>query len=179
MKKILLLLLVAVLAVSMLAGCSGGAAPKDPADVKGETFGDGNVSALVPTGWMGFNGADFFQDYEEGYDPNVIQIAKGAKSEFDLFSKPYIQINYYGAETSMAEPYSDLYDDVVELDPVSIGSRTWNGFTAKSADLPIAILWTEDGEDQYQLTIWLESGNSKISLEDAEVKAIIASIAAK
>ena len=163
----------------MLAGCSGGAAPTDPADVKGETFDGGNVTALVPKGWMGFHGADFFQDYEEGYDPNVIQIAKGAKSEFDLFSKPYIQINYYGAETSMAEPYSGLYEDATELEPVAIGSYTWNGFTATSGGVPMAMLWTEDGEEQFQLTIWLENGNEKLSLDDAEVQAIIASIAAK
>ena len=52
MKKIISLLRVAIVAVAMLAGCSGGAKPTDPADVKGETFEGGNVSALVPDGWI-------------------------------------------------------------------------------------------------------------------------------
>ena len=45
-----------------------------------------------------------------------------------------------------------------------------------SIDTPIAILWTgEEGSDQIQVMICLENGD-KISLEDADVQAIIASI---
>ena len=79
MKKNIVSILVAVLLTAILAGCSGGPAATDPADIKGETFDGGNVSALVPDGWMGFHGTDYFDEYEEGYDPNVIQIYKGAK----------------------------------------------------------------------------------------------------
>lgn len=89
MKKNIVSILVAVLLTAILAGCSGGSSVTDPADITGETFDGGNVSALVPDGWMGFHGTDYFDEYEEGYDPNVIQIAKGAKTEWDLLSKPY------------------------------------------------------------------------------------------
>ena len=56
MKKNILSILAAVLLTVTLAGCSGGPAVTDPADITGETFGDGNFSALVPDGWMGFHG---------------------------------------------------------------------------------------------------------------------------
>lgn len=125
---------------------------------------------------MGFHGVDLFDEYEEGYDPNVIQIYKGAKSEWDQFSTPYVMISYYGPDNPMFEPSKDFYEEGADLEPVTLGDYTWKGFTAKSLDTPIAILWTgEEGSDQLQLTICLENG-SKISLEDADVQAIIASI---
>ena len=133
-----------------LAGCSGGPAVTDPADITGETFGDGNISALVPDGWMGFHGTDYFEEYEEGYDPNVIQIAKGAKSEWDLLSTPYVMISYFGPDNPMMEPMKELYEESADIEPVTIGDYT-------------------------QVMICLENGD-KISLEDADVQAIIASI---
>lgn len=176
MKKSILFILASVLLTAMLAGCSGTPAATDPADITGETFDGGNISALVPKGWMGFHGTDYFEEYEEGYDPNVIQIAKGAESEWDLLSKPYIMIGYFGPDNPMVEPVKELYEETADIEPVTIGDYTWKGFTGKSIDTPIAVLWTgEEGSDQLQLTICLENGD-KISLEDADVRAIIASI---
>ena len=160
----------------MLVGCSKDPAVTDPADITGETFDGGNISALVPDGWMGFHGADYFEEYAEGYDPNVIQIAKGAKSEWDLFSKPYIMISYFGSDNPMMEPTKEFYEEAADIEPITIGNYTWNGFTGKSIGTPIAVLWTgEEAADQIQITMCLENGD-KISLEDADVQAIIASI---
>ena len=62
------------------------------------------------------------------------------------------------------------------LSPLRSEDYTWKGFTAKSLDTPIAMLWTgEYGEGQIQLMICLENGE-KISLDDVDVQAIIASI---
>ena len=176
MKKNIVSILVAVLLTAILAGCSGGPAATDPADIKGETFDGGNVSALVPDGWMGFHGMDYFDEYEEGYDPNVIQVCKGAKTEWDQLSKPYVMMTYFSPDNPMYEPSKDYYEEGADLEPITLGSYTWKGFTAKSLDTPIAILWTgEEGEGQIQLMICLENGD-KISLDDADVQAIIASI---
>ena len=172
MKKNIVSILVAVLLTAILAGCSGGPAATDPADIKGETFEGGNISALVPDGWMGFHGVDFFDEYEEGYDPNVIQIYKG----WDQLSKPYVMMTYFSPDNPMYEPSKDYYDEGADLEPITLGDYTWKGFTAKSLDTPIAMLWTgEYGEGQIQLMICLENGE-KISLDDVDVQAIIASI---
>lgn len=176
MKKNVVFMLAAVLLIAILAGCSGAPGATDSGDVAGETFDGGNISALVPDGWMGFHGADYFEEYEEGYDPNVIQIAKGAEGEGDLFFSPYVMINYYAPDNPMMEPMKELYEDTADLEPAAIGDYTWNGFTGKSLDTPIAILWTgEQGSGQILVTICLENGD-KISLDDADVQAIIASI---
>ena len=172
MKKNIVFILAVVLLIAMLAGCSGA----NPASIKGETFDGGNISALVPDGWMGFHGVDYFEEYEEGYNPNVIQIAKGAESEWDVLFTPYIMINYYAPDNPMMEPMKELYEDVSDLEPVTIGDYTWNGFTGTSIDTPIAVLWTgEQGSGQILVTLCLENGD-KISLKDADVQAIIASI---
>lgn len=180
MKKMTALLLTAVLSTAILAGCSGGSSGDSsspaPADIKGETFEGGNISALVPEGWMGFHGMDYFDEYEEGYDPNVIQICKGAESEWDQLTTPYVMISYFGLDNPMFEPSKDFYEEGADLEPITLGDYTWKGFTAKSLDTPIAILWTgEEGSEQIQLMICLEN-EGKISLEDADVQAIIASI---
>ncbi|MDO4563442.1 MAG: membrane lipoprotein lipid attachment site-containing protein [Clostridia bacterium] len=175
MKKIISLLLVAIVAVAMLAGCSGGAKPTDPADVKGETFDGGNVSALVPEGWMAFHGTDYFNDYEEGYDPSVINIVKDAKSELDMFTNPYVMINYYGPDSYFMSS-RDLYDDAKDIEPMEIGSYSWSGYAHEGYGYPTAVLEATDGTISIQVTVILENGNKKISLDDAEVQAIIASI---
>ena len=176
MKKLIALLLTAVSLTVILAGCSKGSAPTKPEDVKGETFEGGNISALVPEGWMAFHGTDYFDEYEEGYDPNVIQVCKGAKTEWDLLSKPYVMMTYFSPDNPMYEPSKDYYEEGADLEPFTTGSYTWKGFTAKSLDTPIAILWTgEYGEGQIQLMICLENGE-KISLDDVDVQAILTSI---
>ena len=56
---------------------------------------------------------------------------------------------------------------------------TWEGFTAKSLGYPIAILFTEVGDKQIQVSITLENGDQKITLEDDDVLAILEGIKIK
>ena len=85
-------------------------------------------------------------------------------------------ISYFSPDNPMYEPSKDYYDEGADLEPITLGDYTWKGFTAKSLDTPIAMLWTgEYGEGQIQLMICLENGE-KISLDDVDVQAIIASI---
>lgn len=145
----------------------------DTANITGETIEAENISALVPNGWLG-------HDASTAKFPNVLQIYKGAKTEADMLSKSYIQIDYFGEKKTMVTPSKDSYEDVVDLEPFEAGGRTWQGFTATSLSDPFVLLWTgEKDGDQFQVTIWLEYGDSKISLDDADTQAIIESIAAK
>lgn len=177
MKRWILLALIVVLSAMMLIGCGGGGAQAtDPAEVKGETYDAGNVSALVPTGWKAFPATDLFDEYDGDNNPNTLYIYKGAKNEFDMFSCPGITINYYEDATSFMSAKS-FYDDAADIDPVELGAYTWNGYTATSVDYPYTILEGTDGEAAIQVSILMENGDKKISLEDVDVQAIIASIA--
>ena len=180
MKKIIALLL-ALLLVASLTACgskteAGGEAGGADAAPKGETMSTENFSVLVPDGWMGFEVADFTSDEEDAMDPDSLQICKDGETEFDIFTKPYVQIFHYGADDIMLTPDSSWYDDVEDLEPMTIGDRTWNGFTGSSLDVPIAVLWTE-GEHSYQINVVLESSEGSITLDDADFQAIVASIA--
>lgn len=188
MKKILVIAVAIMLVMAVFAGCSSngdtGAADAaegdgaQSAEVSGETFDGGNISVLVPDGWMAFHGVDYFEDYDEGYDPNVVNVVKDGEDEFSMFTNPYIQIYYYGADSDMYVA-KELYEDAEDIDPITLGNYTWEGFTAESLDMPFTLLYTEDGDDQFQVTIWTKTDEGEISLDDADAQAIIASIAAK
>ena len=181
MKKAVIILLVITLVVFALAGCGGkskdggGGGGGGGGSASLETYDTGVFSAGVPKGWKAFPVSDIFDDYEGDYDPNGLNINKGAKSDFDVYSTPGIRIDYSkGGYTP--EFAKGMYDDVVELDPVNIGSYTWIGCDCNVFGTHMIVLWSDD-DYEIQVQITLEGGNKKISLDDADVQAIIASIA--
>lgn len=176
-KRLFCLLFTMVL-VFGLCSCSDkkDSSSADSKKSAGEKFDGGNISVLVPDGWMAFHGTDIFEEYKEGYDPNVINIGKDAKNEYDLFSKPYIQIKLFPSETTMTKPFKELYTETKDLNAAKYGKYTFNGFTAKSGDYPIAMLWTEGDQDQLTITIWREIEGQKIDIDEEDVKSILSSI---
>ena len=99
MKKVLALLLAAAMCAAALTGCGGGDKPKETEkpdtkipEVPGEVFDAGNVQALVPEGWKAFPQKDIIAD-NGTMDPDVISICKGAETELDLMSKPFVRID--------------------------------------------------------------------------------------
>ena len=162
-----------VFALSACGGGGGDITPAKPEDVKGETLADGNISALVPEGWMGMYGPDVFHDYEEGYDPNVIQLVKDAKSEMDYFSNNYVQIAYYEDGTYIL---GGADGNTTDIEPFTAGGREWVGYIYEGSGFKTANLVAEDGDAQFSAVILLEKDNKQISLEDADVQAILASV---
>lgn len=193
MKKFLAILLVLTMALCLFA--CGGKDTETPdnndkenvggeenndggnAEVKGETYSTGNFSALVPEGWKAFPVSDIWSDDADAKDPDALQIVKGGETDWDLFTKPYIKFDYYGPSESLMTPSSEWYDNATDLEPITAGKYTWNGFSATSMDVPMIILWAEDGDYQYQATIWTDQGDGTISVTDADVLAILASVA--
>ena len=176
MKKIIAVLL-AVLMVGSLAGC-GGSAPATAEEVKGTVTNAGKFSMLVPDGWLGIPTSDLFDEYEGDTDPTTYSAYKGAKKELDAFSKPGVQVKYYPPETSYWSA-KGWYDDAKDIDPITVGGRTWIRYTCSSLDYPLCIWETgEDGGDQFVITEWLDNGDKsdKLTPDDVEVQAIAASI---
>lgn len=148
------------------------------APAESETFDAGNFSAAVPQGWKAFASQDLFSEEENAVNPNQLSICKGGETEFDLFSKPYIQFDYYGPDREMMRPSKDLYQESADLEPITAGDYTWEGFTAVSGGNKLAILFTEvgEGEHQYQATLWYEVNGTAFALTDADVLEILASV---
>lgn len=181
MKKWIALMLAAMLLLT-LAACGGttetpAAAESAETAVAGETYDAGQVSALVPGGWKAFPQHDVFSDDPNAMLPDVINICKGGESDMDLFSKPYIRFDFGGANKTLYMADKDFYDDVKDLDPITTGSHTWNGFSCDNYGSKLTVLFCEEGAIQYQASIFTETSGGKISLEDADVLAILASVA--
>ncbi|MBR4080086.1 MAG: hypothetical protein IKK29_07725 [Christensenellaceae bacterium] len=145
--------------------------------VTGEMFNAGNVSAVVPDGWKAFPVADIFAEEDDAVDPNAIQIGKGAESDWDLYSVPYLDIDYYGPSSELWPPTKDWYDDAEDIAPFKAGKYNWEGFSATSFGQPLTIVWAIDGDDEYQVNIWTGAdANNAITVMDADVQAILASL---
>lgn len=176
-KKVWILGLILVLCLSVFAGCGKDTpTPQTPEEVTGETYDAGNVSALVPTGWKAFPVSDMFDEYEGDNDPNAVQICKGGESDLDLFTKPYLHIIYSAPDEDFWEPTKDFYENTADVQSMELGGYTWQGFTATSLDEPIAVLWTQKDGYHIQVNVTLGSEDDTITLQDADVQAILASI---
>ena len=183
MKKLLCIIL-AMLMLLSLAACgkdkagSGDKGDGGKQEIKGEYFDAGNVKALAPKGWKAFPANDIFAEDENATDPDVITICKGAKDSFDMLIKPLVRIDYYGPDTELwggLEGLKEWYTDVQDLEPIVCDNYTWNGFTTTDYGL-MAILVAVDGDTEIQASVYLETDGGNISLEDADVLAILNSI---
>ena len=173
MKKTLSLVLLAAMlftCVFAFTACGdsgnggGGKVSAVPYDV-------GNFTVDVPDGWTAFP--------EEG-NPDTITLSKGGQSAIDLMSAPSIKIDFYSDYRElMSAPLSSFYENVEEFEAKKIGDTyTWEGFKATSGNYPLAMFWTLNDDVDVQIAIWTEMGGKTISVDDADVQAIIASIAA-
>lgn len=173
MKKLTAIFMAMLMAMSLLAGCGGGGGgdtSSNEVTVKGTVFDAGNVKALVPEGWKAFEVPDAFGD---GMDPDIMHIIKGGSKDTDMLSHAYIRLVYYGPDQWMMTPDKDWYEDCVDLQPFEAGGHTWNGFSGKSLDVPLTVLWTEEGNIGYQLNLLTDADQSSFKLEDADVQAIL------
>lgn len=174
-----------------LIGCSGGEEEesskkqesssvqsqnsKQEIEIAGEIFDAGNVQVLVPEGWKAFPVTDAFADDPKTMDPDVVSICKGGETDLDTLTKPSIRIDYYGPDREMMGGLKDWYSNTEDLAPMQLGNYTWTGFTTTDYG-KMAVLCAEDGDHQYQATVYLEVEGKTISLEDQDVQAILASV---
>ena len=151
--------------------------PAADASTKGEFYDTDNFKVLVPDGWKAFPQHDVFNDDPNVMNPNIIQICKGATSDFDLFSKPLITINYAGKNTLLSAPSKGFYDNVEDMNDVTTGDHTWSAFKCESMGQKMIILFEDQGVIQFQASVGYETSGGSISLDDADVQAILSSIA--
>lgn len=147
-------------------------------DITGERISAGNVSALCPDGWKSYPVWDLWADEANTVDKDKLKFNKGAVSEDDQHVTPSMEIRYYGPNSTFFRPDKDRFDDPEDLSPMKIGERTWEGIAGLSWGNRQALIWTEDGDDEFLIAILLEYDGKKITLQDADVQAIIASITA-
>ena len=182
MKKVWILLFVFVMVLSFTACAKDEKNEKDepqPTEPKSTTYDTGEFIVQIPNGWYAIPCSDFWSEEEGAIDATALNICKGGSSDLDILSKPYIRIDYYDENTTMQKPEKDWYENGVYLTSFTTGSHTWEGFSATTLNCPIVILWAEEGADRYQIAIYTDQPDGKISIEDADVQEILASIQLK
>ena len=147
----------------------------DIKNITGTVIDPGNITILCPQGWTNF----FIPDYISGSDknPNGLELYKGNEAEGYQYLMPGLEIQYY--EFNPDTP-SDKFAGKSEVwGPVQIGGRTWQGYIG--TDRNEASIWAQakEKDSQIRVQIMFEAEGVEISLNDAEVQAILASIKIK
>lgn len=180
MKRLVLILL--VLSVCLLWGCGSSeeagkkAEATTQAAAEPTVYETGTFSVKVPDGWKAIPVTDPFAEEPNTLDPDALHIGKGIEAEMDLFTNPYIRVDYFGPDLEWSSP-KDFYEDPQDLEPFTTGSYTWEGFTVAEFGTVNAILVSHNGDQTFQVSVILENGDKKISLEDEDVRLILESIA--
>ena len=207
MKKRLIVILAVVCALALcLCACGGnggggqggggqqggGEQGGGGAQVAGETIDTGLVKGLCPDGWMYYQQTDMWaeKDADGNYpaDPTKMAFCKGGESEWDLFSKPTLYVNYYEGELtdSELECAKAFVDDVADT-KVTVQGKECAAFTGKSLvddENPETDYWENLyiflplDKGYFQINIPTHCGEEPgVSVDDADVQAIINSIA--
>ncbi len=148
-------------------------------DVSGENYDTGSFTALVPKGWKAFPVTDMWSDDPNALNPDALQICKGGESEWDIFSKPYVQIDFYGADDYYMTPDISWYENAQELDDIKVGGYTWHGFNADDLlGSRFTLLWSDETDGvQYQATVYYGTDGT-ITLDDEGLLAILGTLKA-
>ena len=177
MMKKLFALMLAILMLMSLAACGGeeeGGKKAEPTE-----YNAGNVKVMVPGGWKAFQVNDVFADEPNTVAPDKINVAQGAKSDADILSYAYIQISHNDPSITMVPPTKDFYDNAEDLEPITAGGMTWNGFKGESMGYKIAILWATDANGhQFQLSCFTEGSKSSFKVTDEAFLEILGSVQA-
>jgi len=134
-------------------------------------FNSGRFSVTVPDGWLAFCGTDSGGKATQ----KKIHIYKGITFQTDIFTHAGITVCFFGKEDYYLSPKS-FYDNIVDMEPISIGSYTWNGYTCTSLGYPYTMLDTKQDGYIFQVMILMKNRENEISLDDEDVKLIIGSL---
>lgn len=155
-------------------------------EVSGEIYDTGELRALVPDGWAAFPIPDVFADEPDTVKTSCFHIIKDGTSERDIHAKPYIRLECLEPDAQIADPDPALDKNVEDVGPLNLGGYSWSGYVCedcfggywKPVIGKMAVLWTEAGSTRYKAVIRLEFNGQKekISLEDDDVQAILASV---
>ena len=163
MKRLFALLLIPVLC--LCAACKKNQpAPAGPG-IPGAVQTVGSITVFVPEGW------EAVPD-----DETHIRLCKG-----DAFSATYIKLQLY-PNSPAALPAEGTCQDVQALEAQTFGAMTWTGFsgtkTTGTGVGTVTYLITQAEGNNFLATIWYDEGSEPISIQDAQVQAILSQVSA-
>ena len=125
----------------------------------------------MPDGWQHFAGAD-----SEGKEtPFKLLVYKNVLSPVDIFAKCGITLIFTPADRFYLSP-KFFYDNVEDIEPLTIGRYQWTGYTCTSLGYPYIMLESKTEKGVLQGMILLKNGDNEISFDDVDVRAILESV---
>lgn len=181
--------IIMIFAVSLCAcGKGGGAA-------KGEAIDVGDFTVKAPDNWMVLVQTDMFGEKDaKGNFPkrtDAIGLIKDGKEEFDQFTNPVLYIYYYPGATAAEKAESTKawsFGSVTDLAPITINGKECVTYEEKQESslnegeyfVYQYVFYPINDTDCIQFTVPIDMIEFKgISVEDADVKAIMESVALK
>ena len=134
-------------------------------------FDSGRFCVTVPDGWMAFCGTDSGGKVT----PKKVHIYKGISLQTDIFTHAGITVCFFGKEDYYLSP-RHFYENIVDMEPITLGPYTWNGYSCTSLGYPYTMLDTERDGCVLQVMILMKNRENEISLDDEDVKLIIGSL---
>jgi len=133
----------------------------------------GTLTVNVPSGWADM---PFGSTLSDG-DPYGLRVYWDTGDSLDYIFSPTVVISViYESQVFEAQTSKSEYTGVTDLQPVTLGGYTWNGFTGTTNDYLKTIIWANDGSDVIKIEFDMNNSKGTLSLDDADVKAIISSI---
>lgn len=135
-------------------------------------FISGKLRVSVPDGWMAFCGTDSGGKIT----PKKIHIYKGISLETDIFTHAGITVCFFDKGDYYLSP-KHFYDNVVDIEPFTLGAYTWSGYICTSLGYPYTMLDSKRDGRILQVMLLMKNREYEILLEDADVRRIIESLA--
>ena len=152
-------------------------------DVKGEVIDSTAFKAVCPKGWMNIAQTDIWAEKDENgqspLDPAHLMFCKGAKSEWDAFSKP--SVNIYMLSSSIDDTIDGFgwFYDTVDETTFNINGADVRGVNITDETLgEYECAFVNVGGTDFQIMLQTKDDDEAtgLSMADSEVQAIIASI---
>ena len=147
--------------------------------VMGQTVDAGEVSALCPYGWTSIGYPDTEAEDSETLLTTGLRFVKDGTVQKDILTNVYIDIRYYQSQEEIPVIDADKwYDNVADIGTMTLGTNTWEGYSASSMGKNFVYLQTK-GDGPY-FTVYLytqDSTDSAVSVNSSEVQAILKSVA--
>ena len=157
-------------------------------DVKGETIDTTVFKAVCPKGWMNIAQTDVFGEQDEdGNYPlktDALMFCKGAKSEWDAFSKP--SVNIYMLTSSVDDTiegfgwwYKTVEETTFNINGADVrGCKITDDNLSGDAEDAYECAFVNVGGTDFQIMFLTKDDDEDtgLSMADPEVQAIIASI---
>lgn len=142
-----------------------------------EVYDVGDFTVYVPAGWAAIPQIDY--NNPEQTATNDIQLCKGAEYDEELkawkiANKPTVTVFESTDIDKIPGTKSMWGDETEDLEEVQIGMYTWQGFSYEYLGSDGVVIWTINGDYGYNINARF---NYELNLDDADVRAIIESLA--